>query len=96
MQDAGSTLCVGRDWKRHVRTSLYDNEDEGIILQYPCWMLTQEVGPCQDHGAVGNCKNPIPFFWNNFCSFRQDVGRGWAAYMICDEARQQNIVKYIR
>lgn len=54
------------------------------------------MGPCQDHGVVGNCKFPIPFFWNNFCSFRQDVGGGWASYMICDEARQQNIVKYVR
>ena len=61
-----------------------------------CPVYVQEVGPCQDNSQMGACKHPIPSYWNNMCSFRQDVGGGWASYMICDEERQRAIVKYIR
>ena len=66
------------------------------IVSVPAPMLAQEEGPCQDRGAVGTCKFPIPYSWVQMCTFRQDVGGGWASYLICDEQRQQNIVKYVR
>lgn len=43
-----------------------------------------------------DCSSPLKWYWNNLCSFQQDVGGGWASYMICDDARQQAIVQYLR
>ena len=61
----------------------------------PYLFRKQEKEPCPG-GDPKSCRAPLRWYWNNFCSFRQDAGGGWAAYMICDEERQQSIVKYLR
>ena len=61
----------------------------------PYLFRKQETEICPG-GDPKSCSAPLRWYWNNFCSFEQDVGGGWAAYMICDEQRQQSIVKYLR
>ena len=61
----------------------------------PYLFRKQDKNPCPG-GDRNSCSAPLKWYWNNFCSFKQDVGGGWAAYMICDEERQQSIVKYLR
>ncbi len=61
----------------------------------PYLFRKQDKQPCPE-GDPKSCRAPLRWYWNNFCSFRQDAGGGWAAYMICDEDRQQSIVRYLK
>lgn len=61
----------------------------------PYLFRKQQVQVCPG-GDPKSCPAPLKWYWQNFCSFERNIGGGWAAYMICDDARQQNIVKYLR
>jgi len=61
----------------------------------PYLFRKQQVELCPGEDQKG-CPAPLSWYWQNFCSFEKDIGGGWAAYMICDDTRQQSIVKYLR
>ena len=63
--------------------------------EVPYLFRKQQAQICPD-GGQHSCANPIPYRWQQFCTFEPSVGGGWAEYMVCDEARQRSIVQYYR
>ena len=40
------------------------------------------------------CANPVPYYWEAFCSFKTGWEGTWTDYMICPPAKQSAVVEY--
>jgi len=48
------------------------------------------------NGAAGRtgCENPVPYYWEAFCSFKTGWENTWTDYMICPPEKQAAAVDY--
>ena len=64
--------------------------------QAPFLFKKQRLDICPGSTSEHDCAHPLPYRWAQFCEFDRAAGGGWAAYMVCDEARQASVIDYYR
>src|SRR5579875_3206264 len=62
----------------------------------PFLFRRQRLDICPSSTSEHDCAHPLPYRWAQFCEFDRAAGGGWAAYMVCDEARQASVIDYYR
>jgi hypothetical protein len=93
--DMLDSSCPDNEQGSRVRAAAEQGRSEGGTPYL--FQKHQLSGRCPvEEYPQGGCPAPVSWYWYNFCTFDRDVGGGWAAYMICDDARQKSIVDYLR
>ena len=57
------------------------------VLSFPLQALSAIAGR-------SGCANPVPYYWEAFCSFKTGWEGTWTDYMICPPAKQSAVVDY--
>lgn len=56
--------------------------ESGHRFDYPC------------PGRAANCNNPLPYYWQAFCSFQTGWEKTWTDFMICPKEKQASVAAY--
>ena len=62
----------------------------------PFLFRKQRQDICPGSTSERDCAHPLPYRWAQFCEFDRAAGGGWAAYLVCDEAKQASVIDYYR
>ena len=84
--------CPQSDGSNSLAEATRTSGEDGDV---PFLFRKQQAQICPN-GDQHSCANPLPYRWQQFCTFDPSVGGGWAEYMVCDEDRQQSIVQYYK
>ncbi len=60
---------------------------DAFVLSLPLQALSASAGR-------SGCANPVPYYWEAFCSFKTGWEGTWTDYMICPPAKQSAVVDY--
>jgi hypothetical protein len=96
LQAAGEQLQPGCPDSEQGRALAQAAAQPQADTETPFLFRKQALDVCPHGGGEFDCANPLPYRWQHFCTFDRAAGGGWAAYMVCDETRQQSVVDYYR